>query len=182
MQGWTLVALGPLPAGLLGRAATFLAAATGRAAEQHSGVIDVRYAFDPRRAQYDTRQILPVLETIARERGTLVLGIADVDIFSAIFTFVFGEARLHGPAGIVSVHRLRPALYGLPEDPELLEARMRKEVLHEAGHLLGLLHCADQDCAMHVSVIAEEIDLKRDEFCEGCRAIANASAGGAGGR
>lgn len=171
-RGWTFVALGDLPPGLLTRAAEFLAYATDRPATEHEAVLDIRFAYDPRRAQHDTRRILPLLDRIAEEGDTFVLGLADVDIYSAIFTFVFGEARLHGPTGIVSVHRLRPTLYGLADDPALLEARMRREVLHEAGHLLGLVHCQDPDCAMHVSTVAEEIDLKLDAFCANCRELA----------
>lgn len=174
MQDWTLVPIGPLPSGLLERAASFLEVATRRPARVHSQVIEPRYAYDQRRAQYNTRQFIPTLERIAEEQGTLVLGIADVDIFSAIFTFVFGEARLHGPAGIVSIYRLRPSLYGLPDDPELFEARLRRELLHEAGHLLGLIHCSEPDCAMRFSAVPEEIDLKQDEFCSVCRKLAGA--------
>ncbi|MEZ4650823.1 MAG: archaemetzincin family Zn-dependent metalloprotease [Candidatus Eisenbacteria bacterium] len=169
MRGWTLVAVGALPPGLLEKAATFLAQATSLPVSIHPDTLDLQGAYEPRRAQFDCRRLLPPLETVAGESDSLVLGLADVDLYSAIFTFVFGEARLHGPAGIVSIHRLRPTLYGLPDDPDLLESRMRREVLHEAGHLLGLVHCADPDCAMHFSAVAEEIDLKRDEFCTDCR-------------
>jgi len=172
VRGWTLVAIGALPSGLLESAASFLETATGRPAETYPETLEPRYAYDPRRAQYDTRKFIPVLELIAHERGTYVLGLADVDLFSAVFTFVFGEARLHGPAGIVSVYRLHPSLYGLGDDPSVFAGRMRRELLHEAGHLLGLIHCSDPDCAMRFSAVAEEIDLKRDEFCEGCREIA----------
>ena len=176
MRGWTLVAIGALPPGLLERAATFLEMATRRSAEIHPGFIEPRYAYDPRRAQYDTRKFLPPLERIAEERGTLVLGVADVDLYSAVFTFVFGEARLHGPAGILSTYRLRPGLYGLPDDPEVFEGRLRRELLHEAGHLIGLVHCKEPDCAMRFSAVAEEIDLKNDEFCETCRSLAGADS------
>lgn len=171
-RAWTLVALGNFPPDLLAHAAEFLARATRRPTAIHPTNLDIGFAYDPRRAQYDTRRILPLLDRIAEERASLVLGLADVDIFSAIFTFVFGEARLHGPVGIVSVHRLRPTLYGLPDDRALLEARMRREVLHEAGHLLGLVHCKDPDCAMHVSTVAEEIDLKLDALCGSCQELA----------
>ncbi|MCA9759851.1 MAG: hypothetical protein KDA27_28900, partial [Candidatus Eisenbacteria bacterium] len=35
-------------------------------------------------------------------------------------------------------------------------------------HLLGLVHCADPECVMHFSAVAEEIDLKKDAFCVDC--------------
>lgn len=168
MRGWTLVAVGALPPGLLEKAASFLAEATSLPVSIYPDMLDPHSSYDPRRAQFDCRRLLPPLERVATDSNTLVLGLADVDLYSAIFTFVFGEARLHGPAGVVSVHRLRPALYGLPDDPDLLEARMRREVLHEAGHLLGLVHCADPECVMHFSAVAEEIDLKKDAFCVDC--------------
>ena len=60
-------------------------------------------------------------------------------------------------------------MYGLPDDEELLEARARREALHEVGHLLGLVHCRLPDCVMRSSTVAEEVDLKSDDLCGGCR-------------
>ncbi|MEZ4653398.1 MAG: archaemetzincin [Candidatus Eisenbacteria bacterium] len=93
---------------------------------------------------------------------------ADVDLGSTIFSYVFGESRLGGDAAIVSMRRLRPEEYGLPADPLLPLARLRRVVLHEVGHLAGLLHCREPDCVMRFSGVAEEVDLLDDGFCAVC--------------
>jgi archaemetzincin len=132
-------------------------------------VIDPTPAYVTTRGQYDTRQILPALEKISAYSGERVVGLTALDLFSAVFTYVFGEAQLEGAAAIVSLHRLDPRVYGLPDDPGLLVDRLQKEALHETGHLLGLVHCSDPECVMRFSSVAEEIDLKLGAFCPRCR-------------
>lgn len=169
MADLTLAAIGTLPAGLLEDLAEFLTGATGCRCAAGDAVLDPAVAYDPRRDQYDCRRIFPQLEELAGASGTTVFGVADVDLYSAVFTFVFGETQLRGRAGMMSVHRLRPALYGLPDDPELVKARAEREALHEVGHLFGLVHCRSSDCVMRFSGSVEEVDLKQSRFCEVCR-------------
>ncbi len=45
---------------------------------------------------------------------------------------------------------------------------MRKLILHELGHLLGLGHCVNY-CVMRFSNNLLELDEKPDEFCEECK-------------
>jgi archaemetzincin len=97
-----------------------------------------------------------------------VLGVTNVDLFIPVLTFVFGEAQLGGPAGVVSFFRLDNRFYGLPENGELLLARLVKECVHEVGHTYGLLHCPDPDCVMRSSTYVEQIDLKQASFCIEC--------------
>jgi archaemetzincin len=170
VPGITVIPVGAVPEGFPETVARFLETATSIPAVVDPVPIDPAFAYDATRGQVDCRKLLPPLRERADARGTYVLGLADVDLFSAIFTFVFGEAHLGGPAGLFSIHRLRPELYGLPLDPELLIARARREALHETGHLLGLRHCHTPDCAMQFSGSAEEVDLKSDVFCTECRA------------
>jgi hypothetical protein len=66
-----------------------------------------------------------------------VLGIAGVDLFIPILTYVFGEAQLAGRAAVVSTYRLDNALYGLPANHRLLLDRLAKEAIHELGHTAG---------------------------------------------
>ncbi len=135
-------------------------------------VLDPGPAYDPRRAQYNCRTLLPLLGVFAENNHTRVLGVANVDLFSPIFTFVLGEAHLGGQAGLFSLHRLNPTFYGLPDDTELLWKRAERESLHETGHLLGLEHCSAPDCVMRFSASAEEVDLKPAEFCPECAVLA----------
>jgi archaemetzincin len=165
----TLVPIGPVPPDLLERLAAFLEGTLGLSCGVSLEAVDPAPAYDRQRGQVDTRRLLATLEERADALGSRVLGVADVDLYAAIFTFVFGEAKLRGRAGLFSLHRLRPALYGLPEDPELLEGRARREALHETGHLLGLVHCRRPDCVMRFSGSAEEVDLKPDALCPPCR-------------
>jgi len=92
-----------------------------------------------------------------------------VDLYIPILTFVFGEAQIGGPCGLVSAHRLRQEFYGLPRDGEMLRQRLLKEAVHEIGHTLALTHCDDYQCAMAPSHAVEWIDLKETTLCETCR-------------
>jgi len=94
--------------------------------------------------------------------------VTGVDLFIPVLTFVFGEAQLGGRAAVVSTFRLRSEAYGLPPDPELLLARLTREVLHELGHTYGLVHCTDSACVMASTTYVEQIDLKGPSFCTGC--------------
>jgi archaemetzincin len=91
-------------------------------------------------------------------------------LYIPILTFVFGEAQIGGPCGVVSIHRLRQEFYGLPPDLDLLRQRLAKEAVHEIGHTLDLTHCEDYQCAMAPSHAVEWIDLKESALCESCQA------------
>jgi len=99
-----------------------------------------------------------------------VLGITMVDLYIPILTFVFGEAQMGGPCGLVSGHRLRQEFYGLPEDEEIFERRLLTEAVHELGHTLQLTHCDDYRCAMAPSHGVEWMDLKLSSLCPACEA------------
>ena len=80
---------------------------------------------------------------------------------------------------IVSLHRLRPEHYGFAADPIALQDRLAKEVLHEVGHLHGLVHCHHPECVMGFSTVVEEIDNKGFDFCDDCLDRAVAARSGA---
>jgi archaemetzincin len=128
------------------------------------------FAFDFQRRQYWSTPILERLEAMRPAAADRVLGVAEVDLFIPILTFVFGEALLNRPPALISLHRLRPSFYGLPDDPGLTLERARREAVHELGHTFGLVHCPDYACVMHASRVADEIDLKGPGFCRACAA------------
>jgi archaemetzincin len=132
--------------------------------------LDPAFAFDPGRRQYWSTPILARLEAMRPPGADRILGLTEVDLFVPILTFVFGEAMLHRPPALVSLHRLRPSFYGLPEDGGLTLERARREAVHELGHTFGLIHCQDYDCAMRSSRVADEIDLKGPGLCSTCAA------------
>ncbi len=165
-----LIPIGAVRPGMLASLAAFISDALLCQCAVSDCCIDPAIAFDASREQYDSHLLLPPLEALAQERGVRVLGITEVDIFSSVFTFVFGVAKFRGVAAVISLHRFRTSFYGLPEDAKILVSRAQREAVHEIGHLLGLTHCQNRNCVMSFSAAAEEIDLKSDRFCELCRA------------
>lgn len=132
--------------------------------------IDLEQTFDPGRGQYNSSQILLQLIRKAPPDTAKILGVAAVDLFVPILTYVFGEAQLGGIGALVSTHRLNSRLYGLPDNEPLLHERLIKESIHELGHTFGLLHCTTPGCALNASTYVEDIDQKSDRICDACRA------------
>lgn len=135
---------------------------------------DCEVAFDASRGQYNSRILLAQLlrDTPPDSR---VLGVAGVDLFIPVLTYVFGEAQLGGRAAVVSLHRLDDEIYGLPANPQRLFQRLHKEAVHELGHTFDLVHCHRDRCVMVSSTYVEEIDLKSDLFCAACRGVVRAA-------
>ena len=132
--------------------------------------LDPEFAYHGERQQYHSSEILHRMHGFLTPDSWRMLGVAAVDLYIPILTFVFGEAQMGGPCAVVSAHRLRQEFYGLPADPELHRLRVIKEAVHEVGHTLNLTHCQDYSCAMAPSHAVEWIDLKEHSLCNDCRA------------
>ena len=130
---------------------------------------DPEMALDKSRGQYNSTSLLRMLLEESPDSADYILGVAGVDLFIPVLTYVFGEAQLDGRAAVVSTHRLRPDVYGLPDDDELLFNRLLTESVHELGHCFGLIHCHVAECVMHASTYVEEVDLKSAAFCPSCQ-------------
>lgn len=154
--------------GLLEPLAAELGRVFGLRVEQHPPDFDPESAFDASRGQYNSRLLLARLLDGLPAGCARILGVAGVDLFIPVLTYVFGEAQLDGPAAVVSTYRLDNELYGLPADPGLLFDRLVKEAIHELGHTYDLVHCHRNRCVMASSTYVENIDLKSDRFCDGC--------------
>jgi archaemetzincin len=136
--------------------------------------LDLNVAYDASRGQFNSTVLLSQLlaERGSNHHKTIIL--VDVDLFIPVLTFVFGEAQFDGTAAIVSTHRLANQFYGLPQDHDLLVARIEKEIIHELGHTFGLYHCRQYECVMRSSTYVEEIDMKKWTFCGDCRSVIEA--------
>ena len=134
-------------------------------------LLDMAFAFDAARRQFNS--ILLLKDVVGRRPpgAFRVLGIGGGDLFLPMLSFVFGQAQVDGRAAVVSVARLRQEFYGLPSNRDLLLARFRKEVLHELGHTLSLLHCTDSKCVMSLATSIWHVDAKADRFCASCRHV-----------
>jgi len=132
--------------------------------------IDPEFAYHGERQQYHSSELLHAMQAHVTTESWRVLGVTTVDLYIPILTFVFGEAQMGGPCGLVSAHRLRQEFYGLPTDSEILRQRLLKEAVHEIGHTLSLTHCDDSQCVMAPSHAVEWIDLKASSLCEPCQA------------
>lgn len=129
--------------------------------------IDPAFAFHAERNQFHSTALV---EHLARHAaGARILGVAAVDLYVPILTFVFGEAQLGGAAAVISSHRLDQEFYGLSRDVALTRNRAVKEAVHEIGHTYGLTHCDDYSCAMAASHSVEWLDIKGEALCDSCR-------------
>jgi archaemetzincin len=125
--------------------------------------------FAPWRGQYNAGYILRRISEL-RRRG-IGLGIVDCDIFFGDLNFVFGLASPTAKVAVVSLLRLNPEFYGYPQNDELFMSRVKKEVIHELGHVMGLVHCSDKTCVMSFSNSIHDVDAKTSEFCQSCRRL-----------
>lgn len=121
------------------------------------------YAFNKDRKQYHSNAILRRLAALT-EGEVGVLGLTDVDLFVPEAEHVFGEADREARSAVVSIFRLRQGA-----SLDVLRQRLQREVLHQAGHLLGLSICEDARCVMSVSTDPVELDRKHAGFCNLCK-------------
>jgi archaemetzincin len=165
-----IVPVGPVDPTYLEYLTLVLPESIGLSFRQAERALPVDTAYDAVRRQWSAVQILSGLDALEEgQPARRVLGVAEVDLFIPILTFVFGLAHLGARCALVSLHRLRSEFYGLPADPELILSRLEKEAVHELGHTVHLTHCPDFGCVMHYSNAVEEVDLKSATFCRSCR-------------
>ena len=166
-----IVTYGSMLPEIVNEAQTCIAGELGMRCSVAHAPRDMGFAFDAARRQFNS--ILLLKDVVGRRTpgAFRVIAIAEGDLFLPMLSFVFGQAQVDGRAAVVSVARLRQEFYGLPPNRELLLARFRKEVLHELGHTLSLLHCTDGKCVMSLATSIWHVDAKADRFCVSCRHV-----------
>lgn len=131
--------------------------------------LDLSEFYDPMRRQYDGNRILKIIDFISASQYVKKVGLFRVDLFIPILTYIFGQAALNGNSGIASLYRLRNEQYGMKKDEKLLLERFEKVIIHELGHMFGLIHCHIPTCVMRSSTYVEDIDQKNHRLCSKCR-------------
>lgn len=133
--------------------------------------IDLSEYYDPGRRQYNANKILKTLDETFSDHSGKTIGLFNIDLFIPILTYIFGQAFLNGHSGIASVYRLSNERYGMDSNKVVLLDRFTKEVIHELGHTLGLVHCRIPECVMRSSTYVEDIDQKGTGLCNNCRSL-----------
>lgn len=124
-------------------------------------------AYDEVRGQWRADAVAYGLVTWARRTHgcgdrCMVLGVSPDDGYVPGLNFVFGIALPPTGSAAIFTYRLRSS------SQERYFERVRKEALHEVGHLLGLGHCRVRECVMSFSNSVFEVDLKSEKFCYVC--------------
>jgi archaemetzincin len=161
---------GTVPDELLGETRCAITQALSQPVSVMESALDPAFAFEAKRNQYNSTLLLKRIIDRRPPDHCRILGLTNADLFIPMLSFVFGQAQVGGSGAIVSIARLRQEFYRLPPDPSLLAERLRKEVLHELGHTLSLVHCPDPACVMSLATGIRHVDEKLPEYCESCRA------------
>jgi len=164
-----LISFGQFEKKFLQKIATAVQSVVGLPVEIETGYIDLSKYYDPARRQYDGNRLIHFLHSEYATDKRKVIGLFRVDLFIPILTYIIGQAIYKGNAGVVSLFRLKNELYGLKKDDYLLFERFVKEIVHELGHTMGLVHCFTPTCIMRSSTYIEDVDQKDVHFCSKCR-------------
>jgi archaemetzincin len=122
------------------------------------------YAFNKDRNQYHCNAIMRRLSALLESGQQFALGLTDVDLFVPDSPYVFGESDREARVALVSVFRFKQGAEG-----NAIRRRTQVEVVHQAGHLLGLSYCDDPRCVMFLASTAQDVDRKNASLCNVCR-------------
>ena len=120
-------------------------------------------AYDRSRMQYNASILLNSITSTSTRATTAssvyLLWIVSEDIFVRGMNFVFGIAK-PGKGAVLSTYRL--------DSLNLI----KKEAIHEMGHVFGLQHCSNK-CVMQFSNSVNEAKKKPAELCDKCKYMLN---------
>jgi archaemetzincin len=125
-------------------------------------------AYNQQQNQFYATPILSKLELLKGSDYEMILAMTEEDLYVPSHNYIMGQANSASRTAIVSIFRLKPEFYGLPEDENLLRDRLLNVACHEVGHMLGLRNCKNSECQMHPAETVADIDNRPETFCAEC--------------
>jgi archaemetzincin len=164
-----IVPVGELPAAVKREASAALRSVYDCDVTLHESQSIPDGAYDSSRNQYRAEEFIELASRVGS--GEKNIAVTPEDLFYRRRNYVFGLAYLSGNGSVISTYRLQTSSDGGFSNrsaSEVFSDRVRKEVVHEIGHTLGLEHCDQNHCVMSFSPTVREVDIKEENLCGSC--------------